>query len=210
MEEKQLTEQESLELISRMIKQTKKDTGIGSGDNLLYKGYIAAGFSFLCTWRNFMPTDGIWLWVYYALFVLFIVFIGFLGKWLLKKHSGTFSYYAKCINNIWKCLAGVFAAYALVCAFHIYEKAGWAGLLLLAYVLPGIGTYCTGVILKEKFLQGCGVAGVMTGLFFLHNFCINGIEAIESDWPLGLLLIAIVTLIGPGHYLNYKSKEQNR
>lgn len=35
MEEKKISEQESLELITRMINQTKKDLAVGNGDSFL-------------------------------------------------------------------------------------------------------------------------------------------------------------------------------
>lgn len=40
MEEKILNEQESLELITQMINQTKKETVVGSGDTYLVWGYL--------------------------------------------------------------------------------------------------------------------------------------------------------------------------
>lgn len=45
MEEKKISEQESLELITRMINQTKKDLSVGNGDSFLIWGYLSAAIS---------------------------------------------------------------------------------------------------------------------------------------------------------------------
>ena len=42
MEEKKLSEQESLELISQMIRSTRKNMEVGSGNQFLYWGYFTA------------------------------------------------------------------------------------------------------------------------------------------------------------------------
>ena len=41
MEEKKITEQESLELIARMIESTKENLEVGRGNQFLYFGYFA-------------------------------------------------------------------------------------------------------------------------------------------------------------------------
>ena len=41
MEEKKITEQESLELIARMIESTKENLEVGRGNRFLYFGYFA-------------------------------------------------------------------------------------------------------------------------------------------------------------------------
>ena len=45
MEEKKLSEQESLELISQMIRSTRKNMEGGSGNQFLYWGYFTAGIA---------------------------------------------------------------------------------------------------------------------------------------------------------------------
>ena len=47
MEEKKLSEQESLELISQMIRSTRKNMEVGSGNLFLYWGYFTAALSVL-------------------------------------------------------------------------------------------------------------------------------------------------------------------
>ena len=40
MEEKKISEQESLELINQMIEQTRRDSTVGSGNTFLIWGYV--------------------------------------------------------------------------------------------------------------------------------------------------------------------------
>ena len=43
-------------------------------------------------------------------------------------------------------------------------------MFLLGMLLPGIGTYTTGVILKEKSIQMCGLLGVVIGTGLLRDY----------------------------------------
>lgn len=47
MEEKKLSERESLELISQMIHSTRKNLEVGSGNQFLYWGYFTTALSVL-------------------------------------------------------------------------------------------------------------------------------------------------------------------
>ena len=118
------------------------------------------------------------------------------------------TYTSKSINSIWACLTGVFAAYAVYSLMHLDKPEGWSGMFLLGLLLPGIGTYCTGTILKEELLKLCGLIGVMTGVGFLHDLCTGTV--ISLAWPMLMAVSSAITLVAPGHYLNYQSKKQRK
>ena len=82
------------------------------------------------------------------------------------------------------------------------------GMFLLGLLLPGIGTYCTGTILKEELLKLCGLIGVMMGVGFLHDLCTGAV--ISLAWPMLMAVSSAITLVAPGHYLNYQSKKQRK
>ena len=80
-------------------------------------------------------------------------------------------------------------------------------MFLLGMLLPGIGTYTTGVILKEKSIQICGLLGVVIGTGWLRNF-VSG-EQVISIMQMGLMVLSfVITLVIPGHILNFKAKKQ--
>lgn len=208
MEDKKITEQESLELISQMIQQTKKDSAIGSGDTFLIWGYLCVVCSLTVVAMAYFAGGGRWGWLYFSIPLLGFVVAGFNARRLKKKYNGPTTYSANSINSIWACLSGVFAAYAVWCLMDWSKAEGWSGMFLLGLLLPGIGTYSTGVILKEKVLQTCGMFGIIIGLGFLHNLCCVG-PVITIKWPIIMAISLFITLVIPGHYLNYKSKKQN-
>lgn len=208
MEDKKITEQESLELISQMIQQTKKDSAIGSGDTFLIWGYLCVICSLSVVAMTYLAGGGKWGWLYFAIPTFGFVIAGFNAMKLKKKYKAPATYSASSINSIWGCLSGVFAAYAVWCLMDFHEPAGWSGMFLLGLLLPGIGTYSTGVILKENVLQVCGMFGIIIGLGFLHDLCCIG-PVITIKWPIVMAVSLFITLVIPGHYLNKKSKKQN-
>ena len=60
MEEKKLSEQESLELISQMIRSTRKNMEVGSGNQFLYWGYFTAALSVLLFLLVYYTGDARW------------------------------------------------------------------------------------------------------------------------------------------------------
>ena len=61
MEEKKLSEQESLELISQMIRSTRKNMEVGSGNQFLYWGYFTAALSVLLFLLVYYTGDARWI-----------------------------------------------------------------------------------------------------------------------------------------------------
>lgn len=64
MEEKKISEQESLELITRMINQTKKDLSVGNGDSFLMWGYLSAAISLAVIVMLLATNDPRYAWLY--------------------------------------------------------------------------------------------------------------------------------------------------
>ena len=67
MEEKKISEQESLELITRMINQTKKDLSVGNGDSFLMWGYLSAAISLAVIVMLLSTNDPRLAWLYMAI-----------------------------------------------------------------------------------------------------------------------------------------------
>lgn len=209
MEEKKLNEQESLELISRMIDQTKKETAIGSGDIFLVWGYLCAVTSLAVFALASVSREGSWGWLYLAIPILGFIISGVVARYLSKKYkNGVKTYQTKSIGSIWGVISLAFAIYAILCICDMGNPAkvyGWTGMFLLGLLLPGIGTYCTGTILKEGLVQSCGGVSLLAGLYFLFELCC-GKNTISIEWSLIMAASLFVSLAIPGHILNYKAK----
>lgn len=212
MEEKKLNEQESLELITRMINQTKQETAIGSGNVFLVWGYLCTFISLAVFVISAITGEGGWGWGYIAIpFIGFIV-AAIVARVTSRKYKSPATYQAKSISAIWGALSGIFGGYAGICLVTtFFNSAGyahfWSGMFLLGLLLPGIGTYATGAILKEKQIQSCGFTGCLFGLIFLREFCTSA--TIPLYWTILMALSMIVALVIPGHILNSKAKKAN-
>ena len=66
MEEKKISEQESLEIITRMINQTKKDLSVGNGDSFLMWGYLSTAISLAVIVMLLATNDPRYAWLYMA------------------------------------------------------------------------------------------------------------------------------------------------
>ncbi|MDO4497391.1 MAG: hypothetical protein Q4B58_06150 [Bacteroidales bacterium] len=206
MEERKLSEKESLELISQMIQQTKKDSAIGSGELFLMWGYLCF-FCSLATWAMVVFGGAGHDWLYWLMGALGLVAFAIVGRRCKKYQNMPATYASKSIAIIWTCFFVLFASYGFFCFWNWEHAECWAGMLLLGLLLPGIGTFCTGVVLKEKALMLCGGFGIGFGGSFLNYLCIHGGTSIAAHWPAMLVICAVVTLIIPGHILNRKSKK---
>ena len=207
MEDKKLNEQESLELISQMINQTKKESAVGSGDIFLIWGYICTLISLAVYALAYISRDGRWSWLYMAIPAAGFVATGVLARCISKKYKGPKTYQAQSISGIWGCLAAVFAVYIIICFTNWNHPGCWKGMFLLGLLLPGLGTGCTGVILKENVIALCGGLGAVSGLIFLPKLCEGG--GIPLNWTILMAVAMVISLVIPGHILNYKAKKIN-
>lgn len=208
MEDKKINEKESLELIARMIQQTKKDSAMGSGDTFLIWGYLCVLCSLSVVAMAYFAGSGRWGWLYFLIPLCGFVIAGINARRLKKKYNGPSTYSSSSINSIWGVLSAVFACYAVFCFFHWDKPMGWSGMFALCMLLPAIGTYSTGVILKENALKICGIIGVTGGVGFLHSLCCDPVITIK--WPIIMAVYMIINLVIPGHILNYKAKKANK
>lgn len=208
MEEKKISEKESLELISQMIQQTKKDSAIGNGNMFLVWGYLCTFMSLAVFAMSQIRQESGWGWLYMAIPVVGFIAAGIVARSMKRKYNTPSTYASSSISKVWGCLSMVFVIYAIRCFLYLEEPQGWTGMFQLGLLLPGIGTYCTGVILKEKWVQWCGVMGATFGCAFLHDICCNGVH-IELKWCILMAFAMIISLVIPGHILNYKAKKAN-
>ena len=72
MEEKKLTEKESLELITQMIQSTKKNMKVGSGNQFLYWGYFTVTLSLFIYIMGYTTHNNSWNWCWMLMFVFWI------------------------------------------------------------------------------------------------------------------------------------------
>lgn len=210
MEEKELNNQESLELITMMINKTKRHIRVGDGNLLLWWGYTSAivgllvGVSLLLTGGNQACN---WLW-----FLIWIV--GGTGMIVKTRKDKTriekepYTYVDRITGNLWMTIGWTFALGTLMSiGFQLFGKDTWVIMLIFAFLLAGFGANIQGFILQEKSMVFGGGFSIVSGVFVLC--CVVADIKLQVQWIIPLFILCFVaTMIIPGHVLNAKAKKQ--
>lgn len=192
MEEKKISEQESLELISRMIRNTQRKMEQGAGTPMLIWGgsTIVTTLIVWITVRQTLNYNWNFLW-------FLIPVIGSLGTVLMQKRpKGVRTYIDKMVGYTWLVL-GV-TGFVISCLSML--SAMWPfPILFFILVIMGMGTVLTGLITEFRPFVAGGIAGMVLGVG--HYF--------STGYDLKMLTFAIafvVMMIIPGFILNYRAK----
>lgn len=208
MEERKLTEKESLEVITSMIARTKQRLAKGVGDIMLMWGYLVVCVTLL-VWGLLLITKNPavnWLW-----FLIWI--IGGIATPIMAKkkelNATVKSYSDKLSSQVWGAVGACALALTLFCLGFAF--AGridcWASMFAFILTIVPFGEIVQGLIIKEKSLLYGGFAGMGVGIFFLC--CIAGHIVLYANWVMPLFTAAFLfTLIIPGHILNHKARQE--
>ncbi len=192
--DKRLNEKESLELIARMILNTKKKMEEGSGTMFLIWGYTTV-ITTLLVWISVLQTQDYryqFLW-----FLLPIVgsFLTIIEKKKEETKPRATTYIDRMINYIWLVLgvAGFLLSMISIIAYTF-------PILFVIVLIMGIGTTLTGLIISFRPLVISGIIGMA---------CSVVLSFLSWKYQLPLFsFIFIFMMIIPGHYLNYKAKNK--
>lgn len=192
MEERNLTQNESLEIITRMIKETRNNLEKGGGSIYLLWGYVWLFVSLAIYFLLMKTGDYSMQWLWFA-----IPLIGYPGMiYLLKKEKrGATTFAGRVIGNIWVVI-GVVAALLSLYMFIDYKAFP---ILFTMALLINTGVAMSGLIIKFKPIIVAGFLGILLSFVMLM---INGLDQI-----LIFSLFAVIMLIIPGHILNAASRK---
>ena len=199
MEDKKLNEQESLELIARMIQNSKKNLELGSGNIFLLWGYLSAVMAavvLLLVWQTGYLK---WNWLWFA-----IPLLGWPLQAYLQKNTErrVLTYTDKVIASVW----GVLGMAMGVGAVFYCADADRAMLILPLMVLcAGIGVAITGNIIRDRWMRFCGVLSFFIGLFSLKGMESFNLEGWYGDCITFIVCIVLMFII-PGHRLNREAR----
>ena len=206
MEERKITEAESIEIITSMISRTKDRLVKGSGNILLMWGYLIVAVTALI-WVLLVTTNNPavnWLW-------LLIWIIGGIATPIMAKKervaSGSKSYTDKLTSQMWSVVGLTGIASALLCLgfLVIGGKDSWSMMFAFALIIVPMAEIMQGLVIKEISLIAGGSIGLSTGIF--TTCCISAHVALMASWFMPLFIIAFAAMmIVPGHILNSKAK----
>lgn len=193
MEDRKLKEEESLELISRMIRDSRKSVDYKAGTFSLIWGYVTVFVSLLIYggWVLTHHQAIFWLW-------FLIPVVGVVATWLFERNQPALkrTYLDKVINQIWMVLGLVGWGLAVAC----FLLPGSFSILFLISLLMGMGMTMTGCVASYKVYIGFGVAGILLSFLCLLA---KGTEQI-----LIFAGIFIIMMIIPGHLLNRELRKE--
>ena len=194
MEDKVLTEKESLDLISQMIRNTRSRLEDNSGIPFLIWGYTTVIVA-VVVW-SLVTTSGnyLWHWLWFAI----PVFGGTLwllhNKKQLNNRSRVITFVDRAISHVWM-VFGIASFMISIISFLTYIP-----ILFIVLLTMGMATAFTGFMIRFKpFL----FSGFIVVLF--SPLCV-----IVRDTSSILIFAAIFVLmmVIPGHMLNYTAKRR--
>lgn len=200
MEEKKMTQEESLALIAQVIQDTREQTERNAGAPFLVWGYGTVLLSIIGWYIVSQTQNPNWFFIW---FTLPIITLPFQLRLMKQRTKGLKTALDRMIGWVWGMLG--FTAFLLTVVSPIaYYALGYKGampvnIFFMIALLMSLGTAITGGIIKSRIVAIAGMAGVICSMFFPF---IHGVEI--SLW-FGLLFFIMMVI--PGHILNYKSKQ---
>lgn len=196
MEEKKLTEKESLELISQMIRNTQTKMEENSGTMFLIWGYTTIGVTLLVWLLLTLTHDYSWQWLWFLLpAVGSILSVLHVKKEARKPHANT--YIDRIVWYIWMVL-GTTGFVLSVVSIISYKFP----ILFVIVLIMGMGTTLTGLVIRFKAHVFSGILGMVASVAFLF-----------VNWQTQMLMFSavfLVMMVIPGYILNYTARKRNK
>lgn len=185
MEDKMLNEKESLELISRMIQNTRNRMVESAGTPFLIWGYVTVAVSLIIWYLVTEMGNDQWHFLWFLLPV-----IGAPATYLSnrKRKPQAKTYVDRVVASVWMVFGGVAFAVSVLSFFHTLP------ILFFILLLMGMGTAITGMVVRFPVLTVGGVVGM------LSSFLCLWIGGIDRVWVFAAVFV--VMMIIPGHILN--------
>ena len=213
MEEKKLDAQESIELITRMIRNTRQRLERHSGRPFLIWGYTTVAVSLLNYSLNIAGADPAWSLSWFLIPVLGILLMRLFPE---KKSSEPRTEIDRIVNSLWIVCSLALVPIFLSSFLHglSYRPSPFA----LITLVMAIGTAATGLIVRSKVYTVAGfLAMAGSVLFALHDFRLGrlaqtvGIDAVQlNNEILIFAAIFVVMMVIPGHIINRRSRHEKQ
>ncbi|WP_304590240.1 hypothetical protein [Duncaniella muris] len=206
MEDKKLTEKESLEVITSMIARTKVRY-LGSGNILLMWGYLAV-FTSISVWILLAATQqNVWNWLWFAIPVIGMPLTSIMAR-REKRTDGAVTYSDKITSHLWS----IFGVSEIVLTFIClgFSLIGgikcWTAMPVYTFIAAPFAEIAQGLIVKEKSLTWGGIVGLAIGMVLVC--CVTGKIPLLANWFMPLfILFWVVMMIVPGHIINHNAKK---
>lgn len=196
MNEKEITTLQSIELISKMIENTRSNFNKKGGMMFIIWGYTAAlvAAGVLLLYKTTGNPGVMWAWWALPVIGWVLTYIH-----LRKNPQPVTTYMDKLVNYIWMVFTiGCMASVTAYCAGGLILGRGYFDLLLVVLLLMSSATLLTGIIIKFRPIIIGGAVGIAGSL-------VHPLLGWDGQMILFIGLFLTVMAI-PGHILNYKEK----
>lgn len=203
MEEKQLTEKESISIITEMISRTK-ERYIGDGNIMLMWGWLAIAVTVI-VWIALAATHNpMWNFLWFIIPVVGGIATPIMaGKSDIRRGAKTYS--DKISSQIWTAVGIIAIAATVVCmGFDFAGICVWSLMFIYALIIVPLAEIVQGLIVREKSLVAGGACCMAVGLF--TTSCLICHIPLFAYWflPAFMFAFACMMLI-PGYMINHKA-----
>lgn len=206
MKEQKINPQESMDIITAMIDQTKIRLHIGDGNILLMWGYLTVSVSALVGTLLYVTENPVWNWLWFLIMVIGGVATPVMAR-EKRIRTGAQTYTDRLSSGTGMIIGyGCLAGFVVCLAFMLVgDRNVWSMMLVLALLLTGMNEVVQGMIIKERSLMFGGAVGMMAGIVTLA--CIIGDVPLYISWFIPVFIAAwVCMMIVPGHCLNAKAR----
>lgn len=192
MQEKQIDEKESLELISRMIRNTQNHLDGNEGVPFLVWGYTVV-LTAIAVWLAVSFTQNYyWHFLWFAIPVFGSVHMMIFNK---RKPQSVKTYIDKAIGYVWMVL-GIACVLFAVITFFVQIN-----ILSIILMLVGVGCAITGLIIKYIPVTIGGFVSLALSVLLLL------LQQSFDVWMFIFIAAFIATYVIPGHCLRWKARK---
>lgn len=207
MEERELTEKESLEVITSMIARTRRRY-MADGNILLMWGYLTVAVAALIWTLLAVTRNPVWNWLWFLIWIVGGILTPIMSRRNELK-NGVKSYSDSLTSQIWSTVGYCAIASTFMCLGFLLVKGidAWSMMFAFALIIVPFGEIASGIVVSEKSLIAGGAVGMLAGIFTIC--CIAGRVALQASWFMPIFIVAFAAMmILPGHAINHKSHKK--
>lgn len=202
MEEKTLEVQESIALIERMIRSTRRRMERDTGRPLLVWGYTTVGIALLNYGLRIAGAPIAWSWSWFLIPVLGVLLLRLFPG---ERSAGPRTDIDRIVSAVWNTAALSLGPLLVLCLLGSSDQYA------LIVLLFAVASVTTGRIVGSKVYTAAGVAGMLFsmlvpfGALWLRAVDLRNIWLVYSEIPLFAVAFVCMMII-PGHVINCRAK----
>lgn len=198
MKTNELTEKESIELISKMIEKTRNEMNGEDFNLFLAYGYAAVATSIAVWLLTHFTGKSMWCFGWFAMFIPYIL------SFFKKEKPEVVTYMDRMMDSVWKVIGSMFgiSLIIIIVAGSISGIIDFSMMMPLSIIYAGIGTSITGLIINEKWFVWTPLAGLAAAIWMITCGWAGG--SYDNSWNLLFGASFLIYMVLPAHIVRHK------